>query len=89
MTTEEVQKFLESHQWTFAKTMPESPHWYIHNKDANDNNVFIEVVKFIQQKGLPSKFEGATYNYLHLGKYKYWSMGNLPEETTIINRALI
>ncbi len=69
--------------------MPESPHWYIHNKDANDINTFIEVVRFIQQNGFPSEFNGATYNYLHLGKYKYWTMGSTPEETTIINCALI
>jgi hypothetical protein len=89
MTIKEVQRFLESHEWTFAKTMPESPHWYIHKRNANDLKSFIEVVKYIQQNGLLSEFENNTYNYLHLDKYKYWTMGNSPEETTIINRTLI
>jgi len=85
----EVQEFLENQTWTFAKTMPESPHWYIVRSDTLDFNAFIEVVRFIQQNGLPSTFAGVTYNYLHLGEYKYWTMGLLPEETTIINRAFI
>ncbi len=89
MTIVEVQEFFESHTWTFAKTMPESPHWYIVRSNTIDFNTFIEVVRFIQQNGLPSKFEGATYNYLHLGEYKYWSMGSMPEETILINRAFI
>jgi hypothetical protein len=86
MTLKEVQGFLEGHSWTFAKTMPESPHWYIHKRDTYDINTFIEVVRFIQQDGLPSIYEGSTYIYLVLDNYKYWTMGSLPEETTIINR---
>lgn len=89
MTIKEVLIFLESHSWTFAKTMPETPHWYILKKNAKDAKPFIEAVRFIQQNGLPSEFDGVTYNYLSLDKYKYWTMGNIPEETTIINRALI
>lgn len=86
MTTNEVQMFLESHSWTFAKTMPQSPHWYIHRRDTYDLDTYIEVVRFIQQNGLESIYEGSTYIYLVLNDYKYWTMGSLPEETTIINR---
>jgi hypothetical protein len=86
MTTNEVQMFLERHSWTFAKTMPESPHWYIHRQHTYDLDTFIKVVRFIQQNGLPSMYKGSTYNYLKLENYKYWTMGSLPEETTIINR---
>jgi len=89
MTIVEVQEFFESHSWSFAKTMPESPHWYIVRSNTLDIKTFIEVVRFIQKNGLPSIFEGVTYTYLHLGEYKYWTMGLLPEVTTIINRAFI
>jgi len=89
MTILEVKEFLEGHTWTFAKTMPKSPHWYIVRSDSFDFDTFIEVVRFIQQNGLPNNFKGVTYKYLHLGEYKYWSMGSLPEETTIINRAFV
>jgi len=86
MTIKEVQGFLEGHSWTFAKTMPESPHWYIHKRNTSDFDIFIDVVRYIQQNGLSSRYEGSTYTYLVLDDYKYWTMGSLPEETTIINR---
>lgn len=86
MTTIEVHLFLESHSWTFAKTMLQSPHWYIHRRDTYDLDTFIKVVRFIQQNGLASIYEGSTYIYLVLDGYKYWTMGSSPEETTIINR---
>ena len=86
MTTNEVQMFLESQSWTFAKTIPESPHWYIHRQYTYDLDTFIKVVRFIQQNRLLSIYEGSTYTYLVLEDYKYWTMGSLPEETTIINR---
>jgi hypothetical protein len=89
MTIKEVQWFLEGHSWTFAKTMPESPHWYIHKRDTIDLVTFTEVVRYIKQNGMPDIYQGSTYTYLVLEGYKYWTMGSPVEETTIINRTNI
>ena len=89
MSTEEVQQFLKGHKWTYAKTMPEFPHWYLLKKDAIDKFKFIDVARYIQQNGIPSEFKNITYVYLNFESYKYWTMGSSPEETTVINRALL
>lgn len=88
MTIEEVQRFFEFHDWTYAKTMPLTPHWYIVKGKTADPEIFIEVVAFIQQNGVKEKFEGKTYKYYTLGEFKYWTMGFPPGKTTIINRCL-
>lgn len=85
-SNKEVKTFLERQEWIYAKTMPKTPHWYIVKKKTEDQDIFIEAVYYIQQDGVPEEFEGVTYKYLVLGEYKYWTMGSLPEETTIINR---
>ena len=88
MTKEEVQRFLEGHEWTYAKTMPLTPHWYIVKGKSIDPDIFVEVVAFIQLNGVKEKFEGVRYKYLSLGEYKYWTMGFSPGKITIINRCL-
>lgn len=69
--------------------MPKKPHWYIVKEKTEDEVLFIEAVYYIQQDGVPEQFDGVTYKYLNLGEYKYWTMGDPPEETTIINRVSV
>lgn len=73
----------------FAKTMPEMPHWYTKREHWDDARDFEECVRFIRANGYKEKFKKATYIYLVIGEYKYWTMGYTPERTTIINRAKI
>lgn len=87
MTEKKIREILESREWTFAKSMPLTPHFYIKRKDFQNEQIFEDMAAFIQRNGVPKKFFKTTYIYLFLGKYKYWTMGNPPEETTIINRA--
>jgi hypothetical protein len=86
MNIQDLQKFLESHSWTFAKTMPRSPHWYIVREKSSDKVIFVEAVHKIQLDGVAGEFEGVVYKYRSIGAYKYWTAGSSPEETTIINR---
>jgi hypothetical protein len=60
MREQEVQRFLESHKWTYAKTLPLIPHWYIVKQKSIDPDMFVAVVNFIQQNGVPEKFEGVN-----------------------------
>lgn len=86
MTQEEAQRFLECHEWTFAKTMPANPHWYIVKEKSIDSAIFVKVVDLIQREGVIEKFSGVRYRYLILGEFKYWTLGFSPGKTTIINR---
>lgn len=87
MKDKKVKEILENREWTFAKTMPTTPHWYIKRSSFSDENIFEDLVRFIQRNGVPKKFFKVTYKYIFLGEWKYWTMGYSPEETTIINRA--
>ena len=89
MDIKDIEQLLDSHYWTFAKTMPKTPHWYIVKEKSVDKGLFIEIVRFIRQNGYQEKFFDSSYTYINIGKFKYWTMGNLPEETTIINRAIL
>lgn len=87
MNYNDIREFLESQTWTFAKSMPKSPHWYIVRERIRDDYKFDKAVIFIRHNGKPEKYFRATYIYFYLGKYKYWTMGAPINETIIINRA--
>lgn len=74
--------------WRFAKTMPESPHWYTVKKDSDDTS-FVNMVKYIRSNGEKKEYGGSTYTYFHLNGFKYWTMFASDEATTIINRAYV
>ncbi len=84
----EWEKFIEDSQWIFAKTMPESPHWYIVRSKENENN-FVALAKYIRENGYEAYYGNFArpFTYLEYNGYRYWTMGNPLPETTIINRA--
>ena len=81
-------QFIEKHTWTFAKTMPQWPHWYIIRNDSNSDQ-FAKFVTYIRENSKPRIWEGVEYLYLDMPPYTYWTIGNPVEETKIINRAKI
>jgi len=83
-----VDAFIASQKWTFAKTMPECPHWYIVRAPDNEKR-FSSFVKFIREHGVKEKFGKTNYTYFYRCGYKYWTMGIPIEKTIIINRAEI
>jgi len=87
VNNEKAKALISGWSWTFAKTMPQCPHWYVVRSPENEE-AFIEFVEYIRIHGVEEQFGQSTYLYLYLGEYKYWTMGNPVPETTIINRAL-
>ena len=83
-----VREFIESHEWHFAKTMPEIPHWYCLQKDKNDADDFRWFAAYIRSHSIPGEFCGKTYYYYYLDGYKYWWMDETIEECDLINRDL-
>ena len=89
--------FIAGSRWTFAKTMPQSPHEYtvrdLSNPDARrstclSHDTFEWFVGYIREKGEPARWkDGREWIYFTWDGYKYWT-GHAPTEiTTIINRA--
>ena len=86
---DEVHDILEENKWIFAKTMPETPHFYTLRRTWRDEKEFESIVEYIREHGVKEKFEGKEYIYLHLGDFKYWTMGEAVKDTILINRAKI
>lgn len=86
----QIKKYIESVKWQFAKTMPEIPHEYtVVDWNPDKKESFYDFVRYIQEFGKDEKFYDKKYRYLALDGYKYWTMGNPVEETTLINREKI
>lgn len=84
----DILDFIQSSQWRFAKTMPQIPHEYvIRNWRPDKEPVFVRFAMLIRDQGYDAKFFDTTYRYLDIDGWKYWTMGDTPDETIIINRA--
>ena len=57
-----VRAFIGTHECHFAKTMPESPHWYGLGKDKSDIEEFIWLAKTIREHSAEGQFYGRTYS---------------------------
>jgi hypothetical protein len=76
-------------EFRFAKTMPESPHWYVKRDHRNEAD-YVELFDTIAREGRREKFRGATYRYWYRGDgYKYWAMTTDIRQSRIINRAKV
>jgi len=80
-----LRDFIDTSQWTFAKTMPKWPHEYIVRKNVNEN-LFLQLVRHIRTNGYEGKFYSKNIIYFDDWGLVYWTMGAPLEETTIINR---
>lgn len=85
MTAGELRAIIAEAPWTFARTMPESPHWYT-LRARNREGDFEAFVLYIRANGYQGRFGGATYTYLDVDGWTYWTMGAPVAETTLINR---
>jgi len=93
----EIESFLETTDWTFAKTYARTwPHHYI-VKEHVDGTLFEKAVVHIRQFGYQGWFYKTPITYFQQGEFVYWTMvppkdntGWYPvEEETIINRCPI
>jgi len=82
---EVLRAFIDSSQWTFAKTMSEWPHEYI-VRGKVDKVLFEALVRHIRQYGFEGRFYQRVLIYFAEDGLLYWTMGAPIEETTIINR---
>ena len=83
--SKELKDFIQSVQWTYAKTMPEWPHEYI-VRERVDETLFVDLVKHIRKYGYEGKFYSMSITYYDHDRMTYWTMGAPLAETIIINR---
>lgn len=60
ITDAEAQAFIDSLQWTFAKSMPQWPHFWTVRRDAPDASMFDRLVGHIRRTGYPDTYERLT-----------------------------
>ena len=89
MTEKEFAAFVAAHEWTFAKSMPKAPHFYVVREKCRADDEFVEAETFIRKYGFPRKFFRKTFIYLDFEGNSYWTMGNPLAITKIINRSVI
>jgi hypothetical protein len=78
--------FVEKAPWRFARTMPDEPHEYTLRGETPDDD-FDAFVLLLQRRGFPGTYRGRDYTYLNISGWRYWTMGEPVEKTTLINRA--
>jgi hypothetical protein len=81
-----VKKFINSISWTYAKAMPDWPHFYI-DRSKVDETLFEKLVEHIRQFGYQGSFYDKIFTYFDEDGLTYWTMGDPIDETTIVNRA--
>lgn len=79
-------EFVAKTTWTFARSMPGIPHEYT-LRERCVKEEFEKVVMYIRKHGYPAKFGKRTFTYLDVNGYKYWTMGDLLDQTWVLNRA--
>ena len=87
MTEEQLRKIINSKTWHFAKTMPSIPHYYARRREWGNDFEFEEVMVHMLVNSKAEKFYNKLYFYFYLDGWKYWTMGEKPSQTEIINRA--
>ena len=81
-----LREFIDSSQWTFAKTYALTwPHEYI-VRERVDRVLFESLARHICQYGIEQRFYQRVLKYFAEDGLLYWTMGEPIEETTIINR---
>ena len=71
--------FVASQGWTYAKTVPESPHEYLMRQHCNDPEAYEAMVALIRREGdlrpwtIPGTDQVLRYRYLTVDNYDYWA----------------
>ena len=85
MLPADLQLFIQTERWTFAKTMPDWPHEYL-VRGRVDERLFVRLVEHIRASGYQGRFYSRAITYFDHDGFTYWTMGEPVEETTIVNR---
>ena len=80
-------KLINQVHWTWAKTYVSLPHEYIvRGRCGLNDQEFEYLVQAQREQGVTEQWHKYNFPYLYIDGYKYWTMGDPIENTTIINR---
>lgn len=93
ITMKDIEAFIRENHWITAKTYAEfCPHQYVvkHRLSPRAQKMFLEIVKYIRYYGFDGIYGRMNVKqYLFVGDYYYWTMGDTLPNTIILNRAKI
>ena len=78
---------LESSRYTYAKTMPDSPHYYTLSEDWDSREFFEWAVEEMRKHEEQRYWRDWKHGYLDINGFQYWTMGATVKKTKLINRA--
>ena len=85
---DDARAYIAKVRWTFARSMPKSPHWYtVRSKRPELTQDFLAFAQLIQGRGVLKIWGDCVRAYLEVDDWEYWTMGARVPETSIINRA--
>ncbi len=73
MDKKEFIRFINKENWTFAKTVPTWPHFYIVKERLENKTDFENAKSFIKENGYNGKFYSQKVKYLHIEDMTYWA----------------
>ena len=82
-----ARKLINQVHWILAKTYVSLPHEYIvRGRCGLTDEEFEYLVHSQREHGITEQWHNYNFSYLYIDGYKYWTMGDAIENTTIINR---
>lgn len=85
MTNKTIEELVESFKWTFAKSMPNNPHFYI-VKGEVDPRDYERLYWYIYDHPIIVRWWRKDYKAAVIGNRLYWIMTDDVTESRIINR---
>jgi len=73
MNKEDFLDFVETVEWRFAKSVPNWPHFYVVEKELEDQAAFQAARSFVQDSGYTGKFFDMDVSYYDAGGWTYWA----------------
>lgn len=86
MKNKSIEELVNGFKWTFAKTMPKNPHYYIVKHELKDPKEYERLYWYIYDHPTIVYFWGKPYKTTTIGNYMYWIMTDDITESWIINR---
>jgi len=88
LSFEDVERWVQTVFFSFARTMASNPHMYAARKRCDDA-MFERVARYVQENGYQQRYGGSDYVCLDVdlhGESRYvWTMGQPPSDTQILN----
>lgn len=80
------------HDYKFAKTMKNNPHWYTLRRTWDRDGDFVKTVELLRAHGYDRNWYGHHYTSFNVNDHYYWTMGepinlNGKPHTILINKA--